>query len=148
MFCGTGQFLMASIFFGSGLIPFSVSIIPKNGTDLQFILTFSGLRCRSISKHLSRNLMTLASCSFCVDPNTMMSSAMFVTPARPESKLHKAFSNKSPVLQSPIARTLTHKHLLVSTWLSTTWIWHLMVSRKFFLWHQIHSSIWHPLTGD
>ena len=40
--------------------------------------------------------MTLASCS----------SAMFFTPGRPESKSYKAISNKSPALQSPIARTL------------------------------------------
>ena len=50
--------------------------------------------------------MTLASCSSCVDPNTRMLSAMFFTPGRPESKSHKALSNKSPALQSPIARML------------------------------------------
>ena len=97
---------MVSTFFGSGLIPSAVSIIPKNGTDLQFILTLSGLRCKSIFRHLSRNLMTLAPCCSCVDPNTRMSSAIFLTPGRPESKSHKALSNKSPALQSPIARIL------------------------------------------
>ena len=97
---------MVSIFSGSGLIPPAVSTIPKNGTDLQFILTLSGLRCKLISRHLSRNLMTLASCSSCVDPNTRMSSAIFFTPSRPQSKSHKALSNKSPTLQSPITRTL------------------------------------------
>ena len=96
---------MVSTFFGSGLIPSAVSTIPKNGTDLQFILTLSGVKCKSISRHLSRNLMTLTSHSSCVDPNTRMSSAMFFTP-RPESKSHEALSNKSPALQSPIARTL------------------------------------------
>ena len=97
---------MVSTFFGSGLIPSAVSAIPKNGTDLQFILTLSGLRCKSISRHLSRNLMTLALCSSCVDRNTRMSSAIFFTPGRTESKSHKALSNKSPALQSPIARML------------------------------------------
>ena len=50
--------------------------------------------------------MTLASCSSYVDPNTRMSSAIFFTPGRPESKSHKALSNKSQTLQSPIAKTL------------------------------------------
>ena len=49
--------------------------------------------------------MTLASCSSCVDPNTRMLFTIFLTPGRPESKSHKAL-NKSPVLESPIARTL------------------------------------------
>ena len=31
---------------------------------------------------------------------------MFFTPGSPESRSHKALSNKSPVLQSPMARTL------------------------------------------
>ena len=105
-FCGTGYFFKVPTFFGSGLIPSAVSIIRKNGTHLQFILTLSGLRCKSISRHLSRNLIALASCSSCVDPNTRMSSAIFFTPGRPESKSHKALSNKSPALQSSIARTL------------------------------------------
>ena len=97
---------MVSTFFGSGLISSAVSTIPKKGTDLQFILTLSGFRCRSISRHFTRNVMTLASCSSCVDPNMRMSSAIFFTPCRPESKSHKALSNRSPALQSPIARTL------------------------------------------
>ena len=110
-----GHFLMVSTFFGSGLIPLAISTIPKNGTELQLILTLSGLRCKSNSRHLSRNLMTLASCSSCVDPNTRMSSAIFLTTGRPESKSHKALSNKSPALESPIARMLnTYVHSGVS----------------------------------
>ena len=35
-----------------------------------------------------------------------MSSTMFVTPGRPESRPLKILSNKSPALQCPIARTL------------------------------------------
>ena len=101
-----GHFLMVSTFFGFGLIPSAVSPIPKNGTDLQFILTLSGLRCKSTSRHLSRNLMTLVSYSSCVDLNTRMSSAIFFMPGRPESRSHKMLSNKSPALQSPIARML------------------------------------------
>ena len=50
--------------------------------------------------------MTLASCSSYIDPNTRMSSAIFFTLGRPESKSHKAPSNKSPTLQIPRARML------------------------------------------
>ena len=51
----------------------------------------------------SATVITLASY---VDPNTRMLSAMFLTPGNPESRSHKALSNKSPALQSLMARTL------------------------------------------
>ena len=67
-FCGIGQFLIDSTLVGSGFIPLSVSMLPKNGTLVHLNLNFFGFKVKLTSKALFSRANRFLSCSSTVLP--------------------------------------------------------------------------------
>ena len=74
LFVGGIICVIAVTFSGSGFMPSLLTVSPRNVNSVTSSSHFSFLRDNSDSRHLSRILLTVASCCSLVEPHMMMTS--------------------------------------------------------------------------